>query len=258
MATRADISDEELRRRIVYAFMRPVARLARLFELPLKEVGQLLQMAYFHETKLAGMKTPDAAALLDVSLRKLSQLSRLLKDNFVSPDVEKALPRRIEFLLWAEPLGRKRIKQVLPEEDADDIDDALDRLLAEERIEIVSGRTPVFRVRRRANVLVRDDWMSRIDGVNNMLASVTHAVYGRFFTATPHAFARTLTFRVRHDQTAELDHIYEEGIFGALSRLDEAAADDPDAVPLDFSVVWAPNEFLHEPPSPSSIEGAPS
>lgn len=230
----------ELERRVIYSMLVPGIRLSRAFQIPLKEVGEWVELGYLKELLDAGFKLKDAADKLKVSVRKVSMLSSRLRENFFAPELEHELPARVEFMLWTEPLSKKRIKQYLSSFDEDAIDDAIDLLEEQGRIRLLDGRTPTYEVVQSAQRLVRDDLMARIDGLNTMLANVTDAVFGRFFRDDKKTFARSLQFRVRPEDLPRLEKLYEEHIWTTLSQLDEAAHDDPHAIPMGATLSWAP------------------
>ncbi len=250
-----ELTPAELRDRVAYALLLPAIRLARVKGVPLKRIVQWLHIAYFRELRTAGFKMRECAERLGVSMRKVAQLSKSLKVNFLEPDRDVGLPRRIEFLLWAGPLSRARIYQALPEELRSDIDRAIDGLIGEERIvERRTGRTTVCQANRSSSRLVSRDWRARIDGLNNLLANVVHAVHGRFFADDPQTFARTVSFRVREKDIAELAELYESVVWQRIQELEQRAAGDGDAVSLDLSMCWAPFDYLRTRPSQEDEE----
>lgn len=253
-----ELSQEELVRRVLYSVMTPTVRLARVFSVPLKETVHWTQVATFHELRKRGWTLQQIAEALDVSVRKASQLSAQLKENFFVPEREHELPRRIEFLLWAEPMSAARIRQVLRDEGGEPIDEAeivaaIETLEAQERVRLeAQGTTQVYVLSRRASRMYQDRWMTRIDGLNHMLSALTQAILGRFFEADPATFARTVTLHMRPEDTAALERFYQETIWPFLAQLDEVAAEDPEARPVDLGIFWAPR------PPPDEGESATS
>ena len=92
--------------------------------------------------------------------------------------------------------------------------------------------------------LVRDTILARIDGLGNLLGSVANVIFGRFFEREPAAFARTLNLRVRREDLPALQALYESLVWSRLVELDEAAHGDPDAVAIDFNVIWGPHRQI--------------
>ena len=249
MSNSTDISKDELRDRVIYALLLPASRMARVFGLSLRDLSGWLEMAYFHELRDHGAKMKDVAEHMQISMRKAAQLSARLKTNFLDSEREVGLPRRIEFVLWAEPLSAARLKQVLVEEDPDAIDEAIAALLQQGRIREIAGRQTLYEVTKSEFRLVHDTWISRVDALTNLAGTVAHAAFGRFFANEKRALARTLSFRVAPEELDELRRLYEEHIFPTLRDLDERAKDRDDAEQIDLSLCWAPYEYLNQPPT---------
>ena len=169
--------------RVMYALLRPAARVALAFGVSKRQLRDRLQMAHFHEARDRGLKLREICDILDVSPRAAALLSKQLKENFLDVEAEVALPRRIEFLLWAEPLSTARIRQVLGDVDNSAIDDALTRLEAEGRVtrEDAKGRWKV--VRGDFRLVDTKGWLSKLDGLDTLLATVADAAGSRVFGA---------------------------------------------------------------------------
>lgn len=231
--------------RVIYSLLMPAVRLGLLFGFPLKEMGDLLQMAFYHEAKQQGLKMREISDRLGVSMRKVAQLSKRLKRNFLQPESDYGLPRRIEFMLWAEPLSELRIGQALPAADPDAIEAALEQLLEQGRITRVEGRTVTYAVVRSEARLVERGWLARIDGLNNVMGTVTNTVYARLFDNDPASFARTLSLRVRAQDVPQLQALYHEVIYPSLRTLEEQTqGDDGDVQQMDVSLLWSPVDYV--------------
>lgn len=258
---RPEISESELRLRVAYSLLRPVARLARRYVIPLETLTDFFELACYHELKRAEHTLAEAADHLGVSRRKVAQLSKRLKTNFLAPEQEYGLPRRIEYMLWAGPMTEGRIHQSMPDRDDEAIDDALDELVAQERVEITrESPTVEYAVPDSEFRLYENNWMARIDGLNNLLENLTDAIVGRFFEEDDRAFARTLNFRIREEDKEELERLYEEEIFERLAEL-EQQVDDPDAedvVEMSLSALWAPTDLAIPDDDTESTDGTSS
>ncbi len=235
--------------RVMYALLRPAARVALAFGTSKRQLRDRLQMAHFHEARDRGLKLREICDILDVSPRAAALLSKQLKENFLDVEAEVALPRRIEFLLWAEPLSTARIHQVLGDVDNGAIDDALARLEAEGRVtrDDAKGRWKV--VRGDFRLVDAKGWLSKLDGLDTLLATVADAAWSRFFGAEQQqaqSFARNLALRVRREDVPRLAELYQKTIWPTLAALDEAAKGDPDAVPISLAIVWAPLDAVRE------------
>lgn len=243
-----EITNEERQRRVLYSLLRPAVRLARIFSIPLREMVRWFELAYFHELRQVDFTQREAAGLFDVSRRKVAQLAKRLKQNFFKPEREEGLPRRIEFMLWAGPESEGRIHQNLSAYSADEVEEALELLVEQERLVKEEGRTTHYRVPKHEFRLYRDDWLAKIDGLNDHLESVADSVFGRFFEEDDRAFARTLTFRIRDEDLDELRELYESVVFPTLAELDAAARDESDDIDeesteMRLSMNWAPHQL---------------
>jgi len=242
------IGEEELAQRLVYATLLPAVRLALASGMGSKDFARWAELAAFHEARRRGLKSREIADRLGMSMRKVAELSRRLKDNFLAPDTGHGLPRRIEFMLWAGPASASRVKQTFSEEDGDAIDAALDALEEAGRVRrIAAGRTERYERVRAESRLVADQLLARIDGLNNLLGNVADAVDARFRDEGVEAFARTVDFRVREADLPRLRALYEGVVWETLRELDQAAhdadGDDPSAT-MSLSILWAPHARL--------------
>ena len=201
------------------------------------------------------MEVKDAQQVMGVSSSKSALLSKQLKQHFLQAEHAHELPRRIEYLIWAEPLTMAKLNQIMPEVERADLERALATLLKEERIaEQDRGGDVVYTLEIRHARRVWDNVLARLDGLNNALKSVSDAVFGRFFGAEPqHAFARTLTFHLRKADRHKLNQFYEEQLFPFIKSLNDAAEADTGEVEVtSVSVFWAPTGAAESIPEESS------
>ncbi len=242
-----EISPTELRLRVLYAFVQVAAELGAVFGVGLKTFERLGHMAAFHALRRRGLALGSIAGRLGVSRRKADQLSRLLKDNFfdrsIATEDADALQRRVEFMLWAEPMSAARLKQVLRSVDPDEVDVALSALRSAGRVADAGG---VFQPTTPERRLVRDDWLARIGGLNHQLGAVGGAALARLFHDDPRAFARTLSLRVRRDQADRLEALYRDVLWPALVELDAECQGLPpsEVQPLALSLCWGPVDAI--------------
>lgn len=251
-----DISQRELRDRVLYALLGPAARTARVLRTPLGTLRDWLEIGYFHDARKQDLKLKEIAELMEVSMSKVALLSRALKENFIREDAEAALPRRIEFMLWAGPLSLARLNQVLPEVEEEAIEQAIEVLIGEGRIEPQEADRGqvVYGLKIASSRRVWDSWMARLDGLRNALGVVSRAVYGRFFTGQDTSFARSLDFHLLPEDLEALRTFYEEELFPRIVALDEQAQrDEARALAMSLTLFWAAKDELErEPKEPTS------
>lgn len=258
-----DIDERELQRRVLYAIVRPLVRLADAFRVPLAEVLDLVQVAYFHHLRDKGLRLADIGERLAISERSAKRLAKQLRETFLDAERRYDLPVKIEFMVWATPMSRAKVNQLLSEVDPRAIDQAIAQLIAEGRLVEEEGRTPRLMVNQRVNTLVRDTWLARIGGLNSFLGNLGDAVFGRFFRSEPRAMARTLNFLIRDRDRAALDRLFMETLVPAVQALDEAAQGADDAESFRMSLCWAPYHYLEsesdaEDGPPSGDKGEPT
>lgn len=260
--------DDEQRARVLYSLMGILARLVHLFDLRLKDVSQLLETACFHYLRQRGYKLDEIAGRFEISPRKASMLSRQLKDGFFRAEREHGLPRRIEFLLWAEPMSAARIAQLLRgEEEEEAIKEAIEELLEQDRIRLASGHhVPTYELDKQASRMYRDAFDTKIDGLNHYASQVANVTAGRFAFEDPRTFARTVTLRVLPEDLDTLQQLYQHTVWPTLTEIDaraaaaierrektsshtgqepparEAATDAPE--PFDLSISWTPYQLI--------------
>lgn len=240
------IETEELERRVIYSVFLPAVRLARLFNVPLKEMKSWLSVAYLHEMKRNGYTQQEVADRFDVSRRTIIDLSKRLKENFFRPEQHEGLARRILFMLWAEPMSEGRLFQALADDfEEEDIRDAVESLVGEEKIQREESATTVnYALLRHAFRLYQDNWIARIDALNHQVSGLTDTVFARFFANDTRGFVRTVGLSIRKEDHDELETFYREVVFPKLAALDSASDDDPDAELFEFSISWVPKDFI--------------
>ena len=188
----------ELQRRLVFSLLRPAVRLCRLFRLPLRTLQDLARLAYLEELRRRGGATQaEAADLLGTSLRTVASLDEQYRGDFLAPEREVELARRIEDTLGRGPATAERLA-ALPGAEAEGVERALVGLVTAGRVEglgAAGGDPSGYRLRRSFVSLVGDGLLARIDGLNHQLDVIAAAVRSRFLGGDERpALARTLSF----------------------------------------------------------------
>ena len=240
---------QELRQRVIYALLSPAVRLAQVFGVGLKDLRGLLDTAYFQQLRNSDLTHQDIAKALGVSERTAVKLSRQAREQFLEASRQHNLPRRIEFMLGAEPMGLGRIGQLLPDTDAIHVANAVQELLRQKRIIEVQGRTLKYAPSAAVRSLPRDTLMARVGGLNSLAENLTNAVYGRFFKEEPRTFARTLTFRGGpeiYEQRASFDQEVILPGFRDIHRPEgELSLEERQELEAaQISLCWAPYEYI--------------
>lgn len=232
------MTQEEMAQRIAFALLAPTATIARIFEISLSDAKHLVDIAYFQEMRRQGLTLQAIASAMKVSMSKAALMSRALKSNFID-DADSDLPRKILFMLWAGPLSLARMRQILTDVEPKELKTTLRTLIKDNKIAEEDGE---YRLLVQADRRVWDQWISRIDGMNNLVRHLTDTIYGRFFADESIAFARTLSFRLRPNDLERLQSLYQQ-IFELVVELDQAAQGHEDALEVNLSVLWAEKDL---------------
>lgn len=228
--------------RLTFAALRPAARLAVRGGFALRDIKKYMELAYYQEARRRGLKMKEIADLMSISMAKVGQLSKELKEHFLEPELEHGVPRQILSLLWAAPLSEARVIQALPEFEAPEVTSALRQLVEQGRVRVIEGRTETYGLAASLQRLDMEPWMAKVDGLNTLLESTSQAVRARFFDEDDRAMVRNVAFRVRPADIEKLKKHYEEHLFPLICDLDDAGVADDESVPIRLSILWAPDQ----------------
>ena len=244
------ISQQESRRRIAFAVLAPFARVAVNWRLPLREAKQLIELAYYAEARRRGYKLREVAELLSVSMSKLGLLSRDLKEIFDEGTTGQTTARRILSVLGAGPLSEAKLLSVLDDVETEAVKAVLAEMVEQKLLEVVAGRTPLYRLASGQYRLVREPWMARYDALNHLMTAIGQTVDARFERTDPSAMARTLSFKIWPDDVARLAELYEKQVVPLIVELDrQAGADGAEGISMNVAMMWAPDSDGSEQPT---------
>ncbi len=244
MATEDDIERRELEQRVLFSLLTLIVKMAARQGLGLKDLTDWVRVAYFKELRERDLSIGEVANRLDVSERTAKNLSRQLRESFFLPERAHNLPTMIEFMLWRTPMSAQRLRQVIKGADDEAIDEALERLVDEDRVHLdTSGRTPVYVPTRSVNALLGPDWVGRIGSLNSLMSNLFDTVVGRFFTEDPRSFARTLSFYIDPKDYGRLTDFFVRQLVPFLTELDQSSNDQADTEPIRMTLFWAPTEL---------------
>ncbi len=202
-------SPAELQRRLVYSLLRPVARFSRLFRMPLKSVEELCRLACYEAARRGGAPQHELARALGRSLRTIGAIEKRSREDFLAPEREVELGRRVEEAFDA---GEATLEEAAARigEPLESFRPVAEGLVATGRLEkLADGR---LRLDRRFRSLVRGDLQARVDGLNHQLDVIGQAMRARFLTPKGRGTARTLSFVASEEEmdklTAELVRLF--------------------------------------------------
>lgn len=233
----------ELQRRLVYAALRPVVRLARRFHFPLKALQELTRLAYYEELRRGhGLPQTRIAEVFDKSLRTITSLERELKGDFLSPQRAVERARRVE--------GACQTPRTVA-----DVADELG-LAPADVARTLEGLVGAGRVRREGDGYVTDPSYqslvdatlpNRLDGLTHQLDVVTDAVIARFLAHDQPALARTLSFQGTDATIQALAEDIARLIRARAGEAEEAALTSGERPrPFGLTVALAPQTPEHE------------
>jgi len=196
----------ELQRRLIFTLLRPAMRLCHLFRLPLSTVEELSRMAYFEEVRFhSGHSQTETAALMNRSLRTIGNLEKQYRSDFLAPEAELELVRRVEELFSADPLTLADAHAHLAGVDPADVERIVFALVALDRLEVQPDSVPQrFALNRDFVSLLGDDLDGQMDGLRHQLDVILNAIRGRFVRGERGALARTLSFVASTEDMEEL------------------------------------------------------
>ena len=245
------LSQQERERRAMFALMQPVANAAFGLKTPLEWLKGAIQTATFAAGRSRGVGLREVGESLDVSISKVALLSKDYKQGmFGSSDRGAALELTIERMLSSEPLTLARLNQVLPEVSISDIEEALDRLEASERISCEGeGDFALYHLELDADGSAWDKLLLGLDGLRGALESVTAGVLARAGVhdrETGGAGVSSQRLRLPKDALGHLEELLcaprgdvehaQEALRGALERA--SALDAEDTIEVEVATFW--------------------
>ncbi len=232
MSDREPVSRLELESRVMYSLLTPAVKLAFRLRIPVDRITEMVTLAYLAEMRRNGLTLKESAVALGKSHRTVNSIARKLREGFLTPDREAGLPRRIEFLVAAQPHSRDELLEALRTGlhgnatlDPEHVSQAIDMLLAEGRIRPLADDPARYEPTSFYANLVRETLTRRMDGLNHLLEAVLDTVMARFFDEDERAFARVLTFGAARDGAANLrQEVYDTLRLSTLDLEESAAA----------------------------------
>lgn len=238
--TEQDFSSPTFARRLVFALLIPAVRVARRAGLHLGDLVNLVELASVYDHRRQGHTQSAIADALNVGRRKVTTLVTQLKTNFFEPghnEEELGLLRRIEFLVWPEPLSEARILQHLKGTDTDMVRRALLQLKAQARVvQRPDGRYETFRESR----IVSPDVAKRVDGLRNMMVAIDELVERRFMQPVQQGLARIVRLYVDESLMEELSTFYATIVYPKLDLLEQRSLGLDSKRPVAVGYFWAP------------------
>jgi hypothetical protein len=215
----SQISTAQLR--LVYSLLKPAVAMAARFHVPMRTFAELLRLSYFEVLRREGLSQAAVGERLGQTARHMRTLARKLKSDFFAAESEVGLVREVESEIARSRPTTKRLNESLPGWPSEEIERALETLLAEGRVTRDKSR---LETAARYLVLSSDKFHHRIDALNHFLGGVTRAVAQRLlFEERDHAMIKTISFVARPDRFQEFLRSLEANLRREIAALEEDA-----------------------------------
>lgn len=223
--------------RLVYSLLKPAVKVAAKANLPMGEVLDLLQLAYFEEMRRHHPRELSAIAeRLDLSLRSVSTLNRRLKEAFFAAETQVQPARRIAAILLDGPKTIAELKRAAPEMGERSVKSAVDFLRGNGWVELEKRR---YQLSSRLRSYIDESITRRIDGLNNQMDILAASVWRRFIEGDDTAIGRSWVFAARpEDIRPFLEETVRKLRHGAID-LEEVAVGSEDFGRYGITIAFA-------------------
>src|SRR5436190_3187854 len=124
----------EYKHRVVYSLLRAAVRVGFRLHLPLSQMVDLLEMAFFQEAReTRGLELAQIAKLFGRSLRTITTLNQRFRGDFFAPEHEVQLRRDLAAALAAQPRTEAELRESFDRPEAE-ISAAIEDLVRGRRI----------------------------------------------------------------------------------------------------------------------------
>ncbi|MCA9519446.1 MAG: hypothetical protein KC609_00670 [Myxococcales bacterium] len=229
------IEAAEYEARLIFSMLRAPVRIARRARLTARKLQDLVTMAYFQSLRAAGVKLKEIAEIFNLTPRTIANFSQRSKTNFLAPEFEHSLPRRVEFYLWKHPQTLEALHELLSDCEIEDLERAVAALIEQGRAER-DPESEAYRLTAKWVDLVDADFKARIDGLNNLSDALGSVVESRFLDSDPQGMARTITFRANPEKLETLRHEMFQLLLKHCILIDEMADPDDESYYLVYAI----------------------
>ena len=192
----------DLASRLVYSLLKSAAKVAARADLPMGEMLDLAQLAYFEEMRRHHPRELSTIAeRLGLSARTVSTLNRRLKQAFFAAETEVQPVRRVASILLDGTKTLAELKRAAPELGDRSVKSALDFLKAKEWVQLENRR---YTLSSRLRSYIDESVTRRIDGLNNQMEILASSVWRRFIEKEDTAIGRSWVFAARPEDIRPL------------------------------------------------------
>jgi hypothetical protein len=227
----------EYKQRVVYSLLRAAARVGLRLGLPLGQMGELMQMAYFQEAReRQDLKLDAIAALFGKSLRTVSSLHHRFRTDFFVPEREVALRRALAAVVDHAPADQARLLLAFPQAEPRVLQAALDDLVREG---VLVREGEQYRRNPDAHEFTSQDIQGRIDGLNRQMDILAETVWQRLISGSEQGLARTYVFHASERDWQELLEAVQLLVRDRAVAADRSAAQTGQGQRLGFTFAAA-------------------
>lgn len=208
--------------RLVYSLLKPALELAARFKIPIRTLSELLRLAYYEMLQREGLSGAEIAERFGQTPRHMRTLAAKLESDFFAAEQEIGVVRATEDAIATGAESAAAVRRRLKATAREEIDAAIELLLAERRVERDSEGK--LRIGRRYAVLASETFLHRIDALNHFLDATTRAVVQRLvYDERETAMIKTISFGADAGELRALVERLEGDLRRDVSSLDEAA-----------------------------------
>ncbi len=231
-----ELAVAELPSRLVYSLLKAAVRVAAKSNMPMSELTDLTQLAYFDELRRSHPRELSTIAeKLGLSLRSIGGLSKRLRQAFFAAEASVQPMREVSSALFAKPLSLAELQDALPELEKAQVRKALESLKKSGWVEVQDRK---YQLQGRLRSYVDEKLSRKIDGLNRQMDILSASVWSRFVDETKTSVGRSWVFAAKEeDVVAFIEKAVRELRHGAVD-MEEAAleSDSHKRYGITFSV----------------------
>ena len=196
-----ELAVAELPSRLVYSLLKAVVRVAAKSNMPMAELTELTQLAYFDELRREHPRELSTIAeKLGLSLRSIGALNRRLRQAFFAAEANVQPTREVCSALLDAPLGLAELQAALPDLDKAQLRQALEFLKKSEWVEVKNRK---YQLKSRLRSYVDNQLTRKIDGLNRQMDILSSSVWSRFVDNTKTSVGRSWVFAGKEADVVE-------------------------------------------------------
>ncbi len=206
--------------RLVYSLLKPVVSAASRFRIPMRTVSELTRLAYYEHLRRDGLSQGAIGKRLGQTERHMRSLEQRLKGDFFEAEKDVGLVREVENELSRGARSREELSKSLSSWEVEEVEAAIDELIAEKRIE--ESEAGGLRLAKRYVLLTSDKFHHRIDALNNFLDAMYRGLTHRLVHDNREtAMLKTISFSAPREQLVAFAKELEAEIRLKIAALEE-------------------------------------